>query len=138
MKLIVKMITIAGMAAALVSCADKAVQGAGDAAQESDFKYLMDEFADLKIMRYQVPGWDALTLKQKEYVYHLSEAAKYGRDIIWMQNCKYNLDVRKVLENILENYEGDRTSEDWAKFETYAKRVFFSNGIHHQIGRAHV
>ena len=131
MKLIVKMITIAGMAAALVSCADKAVQGAGDAAQESDFKYLMDEFADLKIMRYQVPGWDALTLKQKEYVYHLSEAAKYGRDIIWMQNCKYNLDVRKVLENILENYEGDRTSEDWTKFETYAKRVFFSNGIHH-------
>ena len=65
MKLFVKMITIEGMAAALVSCADKAVQGAGDAAQEGNFKYLMDEFADLKIMRYQVPGWDALTLKQK-------------------------------------------------------------------------
>ena len=125
MKVIInKMITIAGLAAALVSCSDKA-------AQNGEFKYLIDEFADLKIMRYQVPGWDALSLQQKEYVYHLSEAAKYGRDIIWMQNCKYNLQIRKTLENILENYEGDRTCEDWTKFETYAKRVFFSNGIHH-------
>ena len=124
MKLLGKMITVAGMAAALVSCSDKA-------AKDGDFRYLMDEFADLKIMRYQVPGWDGLTLQQKEYVYHLAEAAKYGRDIIWMQNCKYNLEVRKAIENILENYEGDRNSEDWAKFETYAKRVFFSNGIHH-------
>ena len=125
MKVIInKMITVAGLAAALVSCSDKA-------AQNGEFKYLIDEFADLKIMRYQVPGWDALSLQQKEYVYHLSEAAKYGRDIIWMQNCKYNLQIRKALENILENYEGDRTCEDWTKFETYAKRVFFSNGIHH-------
>ena len=123
MKLLVKMISIAGMAAALVSCSDKAAQ--------KDFKYLMDEFADLKIMRYQVPGWDELTLQQKEYVYHLAEAAKYGRDIIWMQNCKYNLDVRKALEAVLENYEGDRACEEYKAFETYAKRVFFSNGIHH-------
>ena len=121
MKLVTKMITIAGLAAASVSCADKA----------TDFKFLVDEFADLKIMRYQVPGWDELTLQQKEYVYHLSEAAKYGRDIIWVQNCKDNLAVRKVIENIIENYTGDRTSEDYKKFETYAKRVFFSNGIHH-------
>ena len=124
MKIIGKMICFAGMAAALVSCSDKA-------AEKSDFKYLLDEFADVKVMRYQVPGWDGLTLQQKEYVYHLAEAAKYGRDIIWMQNCRYNLDVRKALENILMNYEGDRTSEDFAKFEAYAKRVFFSNGIHH-------
>ena len=117
------MITVAGMAAALISCSDKAAQ--------KDFRYLVDEFADLKIMRYQVPGWDALTLQQKEYVYHLAEAAKYGRDIIWMQNCKDNLEVRKVLENILQNYTGDRTTEEFAQFETYAKRVFFSNGIHH-------
>ena len=125
MKALSKMITIAGLAAAFASCSSD------NAAQNGEFKYLIDEFADLKIMRYQVPGWDALSLQQKEYVYHLSEAAKYGRDIIWMQNCKYNLQIRKTLENILENYEGDRTSEDWAKFETYAKRVFFSNGIHH-------
>ena len=124
MKLLGKMITVAGMAAAMVSCAD-------NAGKESGFRYLVDEFADLKIMRYQVPGWDALTLQQKEYVYHLAEAAKYGRDIIWMQNCRYNLEIRKVLENILENYEGDRKAEEWVKFETYAKRVFFSNGIHH-------
>lgn len=130
MKLFRRMITIAGMAAALVSCADKAAETEATV-QEVDFKYLVDEFADLKIMRYQVPGWDELTLKQKKYVYHLSEAAKYGRDIIWVQNCKYNLEIRRVLENILENYAGDRTCEDWAKFEEYAKRVFFSNGIHH-------
>ncbi len=122
MKLLGKMIMIAGVAASLASCSGK---------KEADFKYLVDEFADLKIMRYQVPGWDGLTLKQKEYVYHLAEAAKYGRDIIWVQNNKYNLEVRKVIENILENYQGDRTSEDFAKFTTYAKRVFFSNGIHH-------
>ena len=124
MKFSIKMVLGAGLAATLMSCSDKA-------AQEGEFKYLIDEFADLKIMRYQVPGWDALSLQQKEYVYHLAEAAKYGRDIIWMQNNRYNLDVRKVLENILTNYEGDRASQDWADFETYAKRVFFSNGIHH-------
>ena len=123
MKLIVKMIAFTGLAAAMVSCTDKAA--------EKEFKYLVDEFADLKIMRYQVPGWDGLTLQQKEYVYHLAEAAKYGRDIIWMQNCKYNLMIRKTLENILENYRGDRKCEEFKQFEEYAKRVFFSNGIHH-------
>ncbi|MBR2065091.1 MAG: dihydrofolate reductase [Bacteroidales bacterium] len=126
MKLLTRMITIAGMAAALVSCSDKAADN-----ESGEFRYLMDEFADLKIMKYQVPGWDGLTLQQKEYVYHLAEAAKYGRDIIWMQNCRFNLDVRKVIENIIEKYEGDRTCEEWKQFETYAKRVFFSNGIHH-------
>ena len=130
MKLIGKMITIAGMAAAISSCGSTETT-TDNAAENKEFKYLVDEFADLKIMRYQVPGWEELTLKQKEYVYHLAEAAKYGRDIIWVQNCKYNLQIRKTLENILENYKGDRTTEDWAKFETYAKRVFFSNGIHH-------
>ena len=124
------MITIAGVAAAISSCGSTETT-TDNAAENKEFKYLVDEFADLKIMRYQVPGWEELTLKQKEYVYHLAEAAKYGRDIIWVQNCKYNLQIRKTLENILENYKGDRTTEDWAKFETYAKRVFFSNGIHH-------
>ena len=121
MKLSAKMITIAGLAAALVSCKEKA----------ADFRYLVDEFADLKIMRYQVPGWDGLSLRQKEYVYHLAEAAKYGRDIIWMQNCKDNLAIRKVVEKIISDYQGDRTCDDWKAFETYAKRLFFSNGIHH-------
>ena len=124
MKLIFKMILGAGMAATVMSCSDKA-------AENGDFRYLLDEFADVKVMRYQVPGWDALSLQQKEYVYHLAEAAKYGRDIIWMQNNRYNLDIRHMLENALENYKGDRTSDDYKKFETYAKRVFFSNGVHH-------
>ena len=123
MKLIVKMLTMAGVAASMLSCAPKS--------EDQTFKYLVDEFADLKIMRYKVNGWEDLTLQQKEYVYHLAEAAKYGRDIIWMQNCKYNLDVRKVIENILDNYKGDRNCPEFAAFETYAKRVFFSNGIHH-------
>lgn len=117
------MIAATGLAACAVSCADKADEG--------DFKYLIDEFADLKVMRYKVPGWDELTLQQKEYVYHLGEAAKYGRDILWAQNCKFNLPVRHVIENIIANYKGDRTCEDYLQFETYAKRVFFSNGIHH-------
>ena len=121
MKLIRRMIAFTGLAAALCSCADKA----------DDFKYLVDVFADLKIMRYQVPGWDGLSLQQKEYVYHLAEAAKYGRDIIWMQNCRYNLDVRKTIEAVLDNYTGDRNVPEFAQFETYAKRVFFSNGVHH-------
>ena len=121
MKLITKMIAITSMAAAAMSCCQN----------EKEFKYLVDEFADLKIMKYHVPGWDGLTLQQKEYVFHLAEAAKYGRDIIWMQNCKYNLDVRKALEAVLENYEGDRDCEDFKQFEEYAKRVFFSNGVHH-------
>ena len=124
MKLTFKMILGAGMAATVMSCSDKA-------AENGDFWYLLDEFADVKVMRYQVPGWDGLSLQQKEYVYHLAEAAKYGRDIIWMQNNRYNLDIRHMLENALENYKGDKTSDDYKKFETYAKRVFFSNGIHH-------
>ena len=107
MKLITKMIAITGVAAAAMSCGQN----------EKEFKYLVDEFADLKIMKYHVPGWDGLTLQQKEYVYHLAEAAKYGRDIIWMQNCKYNLDVRKVLENVLENYRGDRNCDEFKQFE---------------------
>ena len=99
--------------------------------KSSDFKYLIDEFADIKIMRYQIPGWDNLSFKQKEYLYHLSEAAKFGWDIYWDQNCKDNLAVRKVLQNILENYNGDRNCKDFQDFTVYAKRVFFSSGIHH-------
>lgn len=100
-------------------------------APEEQFKYLADEFADLKIIRYRIPGWESLTLNQKEYIYHLSEAAKMGRDIFWDQNFKYGLKVRKVLENIFESYAGDRGTQEFSDFTIYAKRVFFSNGIHH-------
>ena len=104
---------------------------AGCGEKKGDFRYLVDEFADIKIIRYQIPGWDSLTLQQKEYAYHLSEAAKWGRDIHWDQNCEYNLTLRHVLENILNNYEGDRKCKDFQDFTVYAKRVFFANGIHH-------
>ena len=103
---------------------------AGDSGKE-EFKYLIDEFADIKVMRYQVPGWDELSLQQKEYVYHLCEAAKWGRDILWDQNGSYNLSIRRSLENIIKNYKGNRECQDFADFMVYAKRVFFSNGIHH-------
>ena len=95
------------------------------------FKYLADEFADIRVIRYKIPGWDSLTLNQKEYIYHLSEAAKCGRDIFWDQNFKYGLKIRKVLEAIFENYQGEKESENYKAFLVYAKRVFFSNGIHH-------
>ena len=96
-----------------------------------DFKYLVDEFADIKIIRYQIPDWEQLSLQQKEYVYYLGEAAKCGRDILWDQNFKYNLVIRKTLENILASYDGDKTTDMYQQFLVYAKRVFFSNGIHH-------
>ena len=92
---------------------------------------MLDEFADLKVMRYRGPVWEDLTLRQKEYAYHLSEAAKYGRDITWDQYCKWNLPVRHAVEDILNEYKGDRDSEDFQKFTVYAKRLFFSNGMHH-------
>ena len=126
MKGFLKMTALSALTAAAVSCGNNA-----GSQQDKDFKYLIDEFADLKIMRYQIPGWDDLTLQQKEYVYHLGEAAKYGRDILWDQHCKANLPIRHAIENILENYQGDRDSRDFQDFTVYAKRVFFSNGIHH-------
>lgn len=124
------MLTIFGVAALLSACGQGG-QKDERTAQNEDFHYLLDEFADLKVMRYQVPGWEDLTLRQKEYAYHLSEAAKYGRDITWDQYCKWNLPVRHAVEDILNEYKGDRDSEDFQKFTVYAKRLFFSNGMHH-------
>ena len=94
-------------------------------------KTLIDEFADIKIMRFDVSGWKDLSLRQKAYAYHLSEAAKLGRDITWDQYCKWNLPVRHVVEDILERYDGDRDSLEFNDFLVYAKRLFFSGGMHH-------
>lgn len=100
-------------------------------AETHDFRYLLDEFADIRVMRFRIPGWESLSLRQKEYAWHLSEAAKWGRDILWDQNCKGNLALRHVLETVLAHYGGDRDCEEYKMFLTYAKRVFFANGIHH-------
>ena len=122
----IKMILSIGAAAALCSCG----QG-GKKTQDNEFHYLLDEFADLKVIRFKVPSWDALSLRQKEYAYHLSEAAKLGRDITWDQYCKWNLPIRHVVEDILNEYKGDRECADFQDFTVYAKRLFFANGIHH-------
>jgi len=127
MKIAVKIILTAVSSFAAVSCSQTKNGNVAD----DGFNYTIDQFADLKIMRYKVPGWDALSLRQKEYAYHLSEAAKYGRDITWDQYCRYNLPLRHMLENIIENYNGDRENDDFKNFIVYAKRVFFSNGVHH-------
>ena len=98
---------------------------------EANFEYMAEQFADLKIIRYRIPQWDKLSLQQKQLVYYLSEAGYAGRDIMWDQNYRHNLAIRKALENVYTSFEGDKTTEDWANFETYLKRVWFSNGIHH-------
>ena len=103
-------------------------------AQADKFDYTVEQFADLQILRYRVPGFEDLSLKQKELVYYLTEAALEGRDILFDQNGKYNLRIRRMLEAIYTNYKGDKNSADFKNMETYLKRVWFSNGIHHHYG----
>jgi dipeptidyl-peptidase-3 len=95
------------------------------------FKWITEQFADAKILRYKVPGFDTLSLKQKELIYYLSQATLSGRDITYDQNYKYNLLIRKTLEAIYTDYQGDRSSNDFKNFTVYLKRIWFSNGIHH-------
>lgn len=133
----ISFLALALSSAALTSCVNS-----GDKKEESThkdsvavapdtMKYQVDQFADIRVLRYQITGFDQLTPKQKEMLYYLSEAALAGKDIIWDQNYKYNLTVRKTLETIVSSYKGNKNSEDWKKFMVYAKRVWYSNGIHH-------
>ncbi len=96
-----------------------------------DFNYVLEQFADVRILRYQVTGFDSLSLQQKEFIYYLAEAAKYGRDILFDQNGAYNLLIRRTLENIYQSYSGDKTVAEWKAFEVYLKRIWFANGIYH-------
>ena len=98
---------------------------------EKEFAYFSEQFADIKILRYKVPGFENLSLKQKELVYYLTQAGLAGRDIMYDQNYRFNLTIRRALEYIYQNYEGDKTTEDWKNLEIYLKRIWFSNGIHH-------
>ena len=93
--------------------------------------WIVDRFDDIKVIRYEVPGFDELPLEEKELVYYLAEAAKCGRDIFFDQNCAVNLPVRRTLEVVYENYAGDRTTPEWKALEKYLKKVWFANGIHH-------
>ena len=95
------------------------------------FDYTVEQFADLQLLRYRVPGFESLSLRQKELVYYLTEAALNGRDILYDQNGKYNLTIRRMLEAVYTQWQGDRTCADFRALEVYLKRVWFSNGIHH-------
>ena len=103
-------------------------------AEAEKFDYTVEQFADLQILRYCVPGFEDLSLKQKELVYYLTEAALQGRDVLFDQNGKYNLTIRRMLEAVYTGYKGDRSTPDFKAMEVYLKRVWFSNGIHHHYG----
>ncbi|MDR0686515.1 MAG: dipeptidyl peptidase 3 [Dysgonamonadaceae bacterium] len=102
--------------------------------KEDDFRYNVEQFADIGVLRYRVTGWDSLTVRQRALIYCLSEAALWGRDILFDQNNRYNLAVRRTLESIYTAYNGDKETKDYGEFLIYLKRVWFSNGIHHYYG----
>ena len=98
---------------------------------ESKFNFFAEQFEDIKVLRYQIPGFDQLSLQQKKLVYFLTEAGLAGRDIMYDQNYRHNLSIRRALEKVYINYKGNRDTEDWNNFEVYLKRIWFANGIHH-------
>ena len=112
------------------SCTQKSIK------TDNEFKYMTEQFEDLKIIRYKVPGFSELDLRQKKLIYYLSQASLSGRDIIFDQNYRHNLKIRRTLEAIVANYKGDRTSKDFINFITYTKRFWFSGGIHHHYSSA--
>ncbi len=116
----------------LASCTgNKKTEPTSENETDATFEYTVDKFADIEILRYQVHGFNELSLQQKELIYYLSQAALEGRDILYDQHNKYNLTIRRTLEGIYENYFGDKNSEEFKKFETYLKQVWMANGIHH-------
>lgn len=120
------------MAVTLLGLAGLLSSGCRSDSEKSDsFKWQIDQFADIRVMRYTIPGFDSLTPKQRVLVYYLSEAAKCGRDIIWDQNYKYNLTIRSVLETIYKYFPGERSGKEWEQFVVYLKKLWFANGIHH-------
>ncbi|MEE9562213.1 MAG: dihydrofolate reductase, partial [Thermoanaerobaculia bacterium] len=119
----------------VVACAPQDQQSTVVPSTPEGFQYLTEQFADLRILRYQVPGFDELEVEKKKLLYYLYQAALSGRDIIYDQNYKHNLLVRKTLETIVDSYTGDRSREEFQKFMVYAKRVWFSNGIHHHYSK---
>jgi dipeptidyl-peptidase III len=121
-----------------ISCgegADDRVANVADTAAVDTFQWEVEQFADIRVLRYQIPGWDQLTLKQKQLCYYLNMAGLAGRDIMWDQNYRHNLKIRRALEAILRDYKGERSGPDWDAFLVYTKQVFFSNGIHHHYSQ---
>ena len=125
---------IAIMAMTTLMAAQTACVSEQQGGSDNDFNYTDERFADLQMLRYEVKGFDELTLKEKTFIYYLQEAALTGRDILYDQNGRYNLRIRKVLETIYTDWDGDREAADFKAMEVYLKRVWFSNGIHHHYG----
>lgn len=115
--------------ACAISCQTEPKQEKID--KQDDFNYNVTEFADIGVLRYQIPGWEELSFKQQKLVYYLTQAGLSGRDITWDQNYIHNLAIRNGLEQIYTNYKGDKSTQEWQQFETYLNRVWFANGIHH-------
>lgn len=109
----------------------EATEEVADKGSHDNFQWETEQFADLRLLRYQIAGWDNLSLDQKKLVYYLTQAGLSGRDITWDQYYRHNLEIRKALETVVKNYNGDKESDDWKNFMVYTKRVWFSNGIHH-------
>ena len=127
-----KKIVFLGAAAALVLSSCNSKEEMHTETAHNDFQWQVDRFADIKVLRYQIPSWDDLKPQQRVYAYHLSQAGLAGRDIMWDCNYRHNLEIRKALEAILSSDANvDHESQQYADFEVYAKRVFFANGIHH-------
>jgi len=125
----------------MASCADTKSNESKDEQEVSlktEFNYNVEQFADVKVLRYQIPGWENLTLKEQKLVYYLVQAGMSGRDIIWDQNYRHNLKIRNALEAVYTKFEGDKSTEDWKAFEVYLKRVWFSSGIHHHYSNAKI
>ena len=121
----------AGAAAAAIALSTAMCSKTAQKAPEDDFNYHVDRFADIEVLRYKVPDFENLTPQQRIFIYYLTEAALWGRDILWDQNNRYNLDIRNLLEAVYTNYDGDRDTPEFKAFETYVKQVWFGNGIHH-------
>lgn len=119
------------LAGALCSCTTKS-----EAPDHAGGPWSVDRFADIEVLRYEVPEFEQLSLQQKTLIYYLTEAALWGRDILWDQNCSYNLQIRRIAEAIYQNYDGDKDDENWKAFEQYLKQIWFANGIHHHYSNA--
>ena len=144
-KNVVYMMALIGLQAMVTSCGNnnQASEAGKDtlnapaisSGYDPNFKVDAEAFADIQMLRYQIPGWDELTPKQKEMAYYLYEAALCGRDILYDQKSKYGLTLRKTLEVIYTTYKGDKTTDDWKKFEEYCAQFWFSSGNHHRRPR---
>ena len=115
----------------LTACQEEPVETTTTPEPAEDFAYMTEQFADVKIIRYQIPAWDELSLENKKLAYYLAQAGLSARDIIYDQNYRHNLTIRRTLEKVYRDYKGEKTTEDYKAFETYLKRIWFSNGIHH-------